>query len=169
MLTEVLMASDDIFDTVAPAISLADFATLERVLGHVLPAAFKQHYLRYNGGAPTDTLVPGDDVWEPSEVAMFFSIGHPLPNLDSKSEILEHFQTMRKKKVIPDYFLPFAWDPGGNLFGIDLRDETVAYYPIDLFDQSLSETENYKKAHRMVADSFETFLESLEPNPDSNW
>ena len=163
------MADDNVFDTVAPALSNADFAPLERALGQILPEPFKQHYLRYNGGAPTDTEVPGDDVWEPTEVAMFFSIKHFLPGLDAKSEMLEHFQTMRAKNIIPDYFLPFAWDPGGNFFGLDLRDGTVAYFPTDLFDPSLSEVENYTKAKRTVAKSFEHFLQILEPNPDANW
>lgn len=163
------MVEDNVFDAVAPAISLADFDDLERLLGRALPDTFKQHYLRYNGGAPTDTQVPGDAKWEPTEVAMFFSVKNPLPGLDSKSEILEHFQSMRAKKVIPDYFLPFAWDPGGNFFGLDLRDQSVAYYATDLFDPTLSETENYSNAQRTVANSFKAFLESLEPNPDATW
>lgn len=163
------MAEENIFDTVAPAISSTDLDDLERALGHDLPDAFKQHYLRYNGGAPTNTQVPGDAKWEPAEVAMFFSVRYPLPGQDSRSEILAHFEAMRQKKVIPDYFLPFAWDPGGNFFGLDLHDETVAYYATDLLDPSLDETENYRKARRTVADSFKDFLENLESNPDADW
>ena len=66
------MADANVFDTVAPALSIEDFVPLERALGCILSEPFKQHYLRYNGGAPTNTQVPGDDVWEPTEVAMFF-------------------------------------------------------------------------------------------------
>ncbi|MGW8391838.1 SMI1/KNR4 family protein [Pseudoduganella sp. HUAS MS19] len=163
------IAENNVFDTVAPAISMAEFGDLERAVGHPLPESFKQHYVHYNGGAPTDTLVPGDDVWEPTDVAMFYSIKHPLPGQDDTSEMLNHFRAMRAKKVIPDFFLPFAWDPGGNFFGLDFRDETVAYYATDVFDPTLSEAENYKKAQRRVAKSFEHFLEILEPNPDASW
>ncbi|MEJ7807447.1 MAG: SMI1/KNR4 family protein [Telluria sp.] len=163
------MADDKVFDSVAPALSASDFVPLERALAHKLPAKFKQHYLRSNGGAPTDTQVPGDDVWEPTEVAMFFSIKNRLPGLDAKSEMLVHFQAMRAKNIIPDYFLPFAWDPGGNFFGLDLRDGTVAYFATDLFDSGLNEDENYTKAKRTVAKSFEHLLQILEPHPDANW
>jgi hypothetical protein len=163
------MAKNNVFDTVAAAISLADFGDIERATGHPLPDAFNHHYLQFNGGAPADTQVPGDATWEPTEVAMFYSIKYPLPGLDLRSEMLQHFSAMRAKKVIPDYFLPFAWDPGGNFFGLDLRDGTVAYYPVDMWDPTLDEAQNYKKAARTVASSFETFLENLEPNPDANW
>lgn len=163
------MAKNNAFDTVAPAISMTEFGDLERAVGHRLPDSFKQHYIRYNGGAPIDTQVPGDDVWEPTDVAMFYSIKHPLPGQNDTSEMLNHFQAMRAKRVIPDFFLPFAWDPGGNFFGLDLRDETVAYYATDVLDPKLSDLENYKRAHRRVAKSFEHFLEILEPNPDASW
>jgi len=163
------MADCNVFDTVAPAISMADFGDLERALGHLLPESFKQHYIRNNGGAPTDTQVPSDDAWEPTDVAMFYSIKHPLPGQDSTSEMLNHFQAMRAKRVIPNFFLPFAWDPGGNFFGLDLRDGAVTYYATDVFDPALSEAENYKKAQRHVAKSFGHFLEILEPNPDASW
>ncbi|MCU6501752.1 hypothetical protein LPN04_28560 [Rugamonas sp. A1-17] len=76
---------------------------------------------------------------------------------------------MRAKRVIPDFFLPFAWDPGGNFFGLDLRDESVAYYATDVFNPKLSDAENYNSAQRRVAKSFEHFLEILEPNPDESW
>src|SRR5689334_20830878 len=64
MLMENQMAEDNIFRSVAPAISPADFDDVEREIGQPLPDAFKQHYLRFNGGAPTNTEVPGDAVWE---------------------------------------------------------------------------------------------------------
>ena len=163
------MADATVFDTVAPALSIADFVPLERALGGILSVPFKQHYLRYNGGAPTNTQVPGDDVWEPTEVAMFFSIKHTLPGLNASSEMLEHFQTMRSRNIIPDYFLPFSWDPGGNFFGLDLLDGTVAYLATDLFDPGLSEVENCTEAKRTVAKSFEHFAQILQPNPGANW
>lgn len=163
------MANKNPFSTVAPAISMADFGDLERAVGRLLPESFKQHYVRYNGGAPTDTQVPGDDDWEPTDVAMFYSIKHPLPGQDESSEMLNHFQAMRSKKVIPDFFLPFAWDPGGNFFGLDLRDGAVAYSATDVFDPALNEAENYKNSQRRVAKSFEHFLEILQPNPDASW
>lgn len=163
------MANDTDFDTLAPAIAMADFEALEQALGRPLPAAFKQHYLRYNGGAPSDTQVPGDDAWEPTEVALFNSVKYPLPGQGASSEILHHYQAMLAKHVIPDFVLPFAWDPGGNLFVLNLRDATVAYYPTDMFDPALDAAGNFAKAMRTVATSFEQFLDNLEPNPDANW
>ena len=83
--------------------------------------------------------------------------------------MFEHFKAMRAKNVIPDFFLPFAWDPGGNFFGLDLHDGTVAYFATDMYDPTFSEVENYNKGKRTVARSFENFLQILEPNPDTNW
>jgi cell wall assembly regulator SMI1 len=163
------MANDTCFDTSAPAIAMADFDALEQALGRPLPEAFKQHYLRYNGGAPSDTQVPGDSVWEPTEVAMFNSIKFPLPGQGASSEMLHHYQAMVAKQLIPDVVLPFAWDPGGNLFVLDLRTASVAYYPTDMFDPALDAAGNFAKAQRTVATSFEQFLHNLEPNPDANW
>ena len=163
------MRKNQVFETVAPAISAADVDAVERAIGQTLPAAFKRHYLRFNGGVPADSQVPGDATWEPAEIAMFFSIKHPLPGQDSTSELLRHFLDMRAKKVVPRYFLPFAWDPGGHFFGLDLRDGTVAYYPTDTWDAGLSESQNYQQAARTVASSFEAFLDNLEPNPDAIW
>lgn len=79
------MEDQNVFDSVAPALSISDFAPLEKAVGLVLPGPFKQHYLRYNGGSPTDTQVQGDDAWEPTDVAMFFSIKYPLPKQGAES------------------------------------------------------------------------------------
>lgn len=36
------MADDNVFDSPAPALSMSDFAPLEKVVGHVLPESFKR-------------------------------------------------------------------------------------------------------------------------------
>ena len=100
---------------------------------------------------------------------MFNSVKFPLPGQDASSEMLHHYQAMVAKRVIPDVVLPFAWDPGGNLFVLDLRTASVAYYPTDMFDPALDAAGNFAKAQRTVATSFEQFLHNLAPNPDASW
>jgi len=99
MLTENQMAEDNIFHSVGPAISPADFDDVEREIRQPLPNTFKQHYLRFNGGAPTNTEVPGDAVWEPTEVAMFYTIKHPLPGQDSRQKYSSIFRPCGQRKL----------------------------------------------------------------------
>ena len=153
------MALGNSFDMTAAAICITDFVELERAIGRPLPSSFKQHYLHFNGGAPFASQVPGNDGVESLDVAMFSPIKHALLG-DAALELLRHYQIMRAKRVIPNYFLPFAWDPGENFFGLDLRDDTVVYYEPSLFSPAVAG--NYMRAQRHIAKSFEYFLEILE-------
>jgi hypothetical protein len=60
--------------------------------------------------------------------------------------------------------LPFAFDPGGNFFCLDLHEGSVHFYATDAFDPSQSVAENFLKAQRRLADSFGIFMGNLIPN-----
>lgn len=144
-----------------------DLDACETVLTHKLPAEFRQHYLKCNGGIPEDNLFPGNDEWEPLEVTGFYPIKNKKSATDSQSSLLvEHYHLMRAKEVIPDRMLPFAFDPGGNFFCLDLHDGSVHFYATDGFDPTLSVVENFIKAQRRLASSFQIFMGDLTHNPE---
>jgi len=143
----------------------ADLDACENVLKHKLPREFRQHYLKYNGGMPDDSLFPGNDQWEPLEIAGFYPIKYKTNIVNPQNSLLvEHYQLMCDKEVIPDRILPFAWDPGGNFFCLDLFNGTVHFYATDGFDPNLSISENFIKAQRPLSDSFKSFMDELTHN-----
>jgi cell wall assembly regulator SMI1 len=148
-------------------IGSADLDACETVLKNKLPSEFRQHYLKYNGGIPEDNLFPGNGEWEPLEVTGFYPIKHKKSVADSESSLLiEHYHLMLGKDVIPDRMLPFACDPGGNFFCLDLHDGSVHFYATDGFDPTLSVAENFVKAQRRLAGSFESFMDDLTHNAE---
>lgn len=143
-----------------------DLDACETVLRHKLPGEFRQHYLKYNGGVPEDSLIPGNEEWEPLEIAGFYPIRHKRSAAGSQSSLLiEHYHLMCAKDVIPDHLLPFAYDPGGNFFCLDLHDSSVLFYATDGFDPAQSVAENFIKAQKRLADSFRIFMDDLTHNP----
>ena len=56
---------------------------------------------------------------------------------------------MNKIGVIPNYLIPFATDPGGNFYSLNMRDNTIYY--------SLTE----EVSHQEIYKSFNSFINSL--------
>lgn len=139
----------------------------EAALEKKLPIPFRQHYLKYNGGIPEDNLFPGNEAWEPLEAAGFYPIKKNRNAANSQNSLLvDHYHFMRSKEVIPENLLPFAHDPGGNFFCLDLADGSVNFYATDGFDPDLSAAENFDKARRRLAGSFDSFMDQLTHNTD---
>jgi hypothetical protein len=147
---------NNLFHGCSQPIEETELDVCEAVLAHRLPGEFRQHYLKNNGGVPEDGLFRGTGEWEPLEVAGFY----PIPIL------AEHYHAMCAKRVIPDRMLPFAYDPGGNFFCLDLHEGSVRFYATDGFDPALSVAENFAKAQRRLAGSFKTFMGELTHNPE---
>jgi hypothetical protein len=143
----------------------ADLDACEALLGRKLPDDFRQHYLRYNGGIPAKALFPANCDWEALEVAGYYPIRRKQGTTEPQfSLLIEHYHLMCTKKVIPVSILPFAFDPGGNFFCLDLHEGSVHFYATDAFDPSQSVAENFLKAQRRLADSFGIFMGNLIPN-----
>lgn len=155
------------FHSCSQPIGNSDLDACETILKRKLPSDFRQHYLKYNGGIPEDNLFPGNDEWEPLEVTGFFPIRHKKSAADPQSSLLiEHYHLMCAKDVIPDRMLPFAYDPGGNFFCLDMEEGSVYFYATDAFDPTLSVADNFLKAQRRLADSFEVFMGHLIHNSE---
>ncbi len=92
-----------------------DLQRFERRLGLVLPEDYKAFLLLNNGGRTTLYVLRAGNVG-PVIVNDFFGLDPGSP-LDLDDNVLSY------KGRVPAGFLPFANDPGGNVFLLALADE----------------------------------------------
>ncbi|HEM7889322.1 MULTISPECIES: SMI1/KNR4 family protein [Burkholderia cepacia complex] len=159
------------FANCASGISVVDFENVEKDLGYTLPVAFRVQYLASNGGNPVNALFKNEDCGEPLEVVGFYPIKYNTSAYETKdSLLLEHYRVMFGRGVIPANLLPFAHDPGGNFFCIDMSDGEVVFYATDALDPDLSAEENHAAVQIVLASSFESFMNQLsgDANFDSS-
>lgn len=148
------------FSDCETAITSADLDQMESVIGKKLPDAFRNHYLKYNGGMPERTYWQSDDLEEPAEVSVF----KPISN--GESTVLSTYQLMLEKKVIPAHLLPFANDWGGNFFCLNLDTGAVSYFTTDTFDSDLSPEENHAESEHRLCSNFLRFVQGLIDDGD---
>nr|WP_232916696.1 SMI1/KNR4 family protein [Pseudomonas corrugata] len=142
------------------ALTPADLDQLESMIGKKLPAPFRNHYLKYNGGMPERAYWVSEDFFYPIEVATFKPIAH------GESTVLFTYQLMLKKQVLPAHLLPFANDWGGNFFCLNLDTEAVSYFTTDSFDSDLSPEENQAQSEKLVCSNFLRFVQGLIDEED---
>jgi cell wall assembly regulator SMI1 len=147
------------FTNLAQPINGGDLKALEKAIGASLPASFKTHYLKYNGGLPENTYWLEPDTGEDFEVAEFKSIS--VSGDDNTPSILSTYKSMIQKNVLPPRLLPFANDWGGNFFCLDTETEAVKFFATDSFDPERSMVENQKHAERYLCSDFDKFVENL--------
>ncbi|RDU95217.1 SMI1/KNR4 family protein [Trinickia dinghuensis] len=146
------------FSKCGPEITRSDIEKLEGDLGVLLPEAMQNHYLKFNGGMPTLDWFPMTDDWDAIWVHEFL----PIATQDGeKSTIQSIHAQVADKAGYPRSLIPFAVDPGGNLFSVDADSGAVHYWLTDTYDETLPDAENRLKADRHLTDSFEQFLTSL--------
>lgn len=129
-----------------------DVEKIEERLSVKFPESFVNHYMRYNGGVPDLDWIPGVDNFEPTIVQEFYPMFTDGISYDLKGEcMLEHYFKMLEMNVIRKELLPFAVDPGGNFYALNLIDETIHYVL----------TEGKGEGGRIVSNDFSSFLNSL--------
>ncbi|MGS0897313.1 SMI1/KNR4 family protein [Burkholderia stagnalis] len=150
------------FMNCAAKINESDFDKVEKELGFKLPVVFRDHYLANNGGNPSDTFFICGDGEENFEVVGFYPIKYNTSAYETKDSLLvEHYEAMLGRGVIPVNLLPFAHDPGGNFFCINMKSGTVVFYAIDAFDPSASPQENHLENQAELTNSFDIFMQHL--------
>ena len=137
------------FEGAGPKLSMDDLKNLERKLEVALPSSFIDFYLRFNGGQPTLDWVPGSLRLEPTIVQEFYSI-NPLGSSQESEDIYSHYERLVKKSLISKNTLPFAVDPGGNFYALDLISKKITYI--------ITEGQFQK---REISKSFSEFIQSL--------
>ena len=154
------------FVNCAEKISVVDFENIERDLGCTLPVEFRMQYLTRNGGNPVNALFKNEGGGEPLEVVGFYPIKYNTPAFDTADSLLiEHYKMMFARGIIPANLLPFAHDPGGNFFCIDMDNGSVVFYATDAFDPELSVKGNHIALQTMLASSFISFISQLSRDP----
>jgi hypothetical protein len=116
-----------------------------------LPGSLRRQLLEQNGGAPWQEFcvrLPGGTF---EVVASFFGVGMA----DQSLELAWMVATFAGR--VPDGMLPFADDPGGNLYLLH-EDGSVWFWD--------HEQEGHPEALMPVADSFDGFIAALLPCPE---
>jgi hypothetical protein len=117
--------------------------------GMKLPDALRRQLLEQNGGGPRSDYyvrLPNGSV---EELFSFFGLSMP----DISSELAWVAETLEDR--VPQGMLPFADDPGGNLY---LLDEVGSVWFWD------HELEGRPEAVVRVSDSLDDFLQALAPD-----
>ncbi|MBK1818599.1 SMI1/KNR4 family protein [Burkholderia orbicola] len=135
-----------------------DIERLESDLGVQLPEAMKDYYLKFNGGMPVLDWFPMEGDWEPIWIHEFLPIGTQGA---SNSNVQSIYARVAGKGGYPRTFVPFAIDPGGNLFCVDTDSGAVHYWLTDTYDETLTDLEIRQKADRRLTNSFDQFINSL--------
>ena len=153
------MNTELVFERSAPNLTREDIAQAEEAMNITLPPQFVEHYLRHNGGVPSKSYVLNDDTEEYIEVSVFSPLHYKLQNSDG-STIEETYNDFKKRRIIPEDYLPFARDWGGNLFCIHLDNQQIVYILMDMG----AFTQDHVS---VIALSFGTFLAALIPEEET--
>jgi hypothetical protein len=138
-----------------------DLDDIARSVGSSLPESFRSHYARWNGGMPSLDWFPAHTDFEPIWIHEFLQIQGKRADSASGSSIQSVYAMAVAKGLLPKSVLPFAIDPGGNFFCLDVTDGSVSYWLNDVWDANLSVDANHANARRVLSDSFDSFLTAL--------
>lgn len=135
----------------AKQLTLNDIREIEAKLNIVLPKQLIEHYLKFNGGTPDKPFFYSAVSDIETSVHAFL----PMKYTDQIGYTLEDgYLDFRNRKVIPEKFLPFAHDAGGNPFCINLENGHVVIIWLDLGEVN-------DEAIRFLTNDFDEFLNAL--------
>ncbi|WP_107878759.1 SMI1/KNR4 family protein [Neisseria animaloris] len=143
---------------------------IEHELKIKLPHEFIEHYVKWNGGYPNKSLFYNENVdFDEIEIKDFipFLYAHDFqddPDFTLEGRVVSEWQN----NEIPQYFLPFGLDWGGNYFCLNLNNQNIYYFTRDYWDENLSNDENFQKNSTKISNSFNEFLQCLQENPDDD-
>ncbi|NBB21356.1 hypothetical protein GVN20_18465 [Runella sp. CRIBMP] len=150
------------FETEIPT-SEEEIKAFEKRYDITLPEEYKKHLLEYNGGYPERGVMPKRKAGK-SYDAFNTMLNYFLAIYDGKHNNLERtFNNVKER--IPKGFLPFANDPGGNLFCISCSIEDFGYiYIWDLESEHEGRKVNDRKREdiKFVCKSLKELLDLLE-------
>ncbi|RIY35307.1 SMI1/KNR4 family protein [Capnocytophaga canis] len=134
-------------------ISQMDIELLEKKISKKLPIDFVNQYLLSNGGIPSKTYfyVENDDDYV--EISFFIPIKYPSDKLANM--IVEESYNKLVQIGMPNYYIPFALDWGGNYFSIDTTNNNIILLLTDLGEFS-------EKSIKYLSQDFKDFIDNLE-------
>jgi cell wall assembly regulator SMI1 len=152
---------ENIFTNCEKEISEKEIRLVEQDLGIKLPDDFKDHYRRYNGGQPQNTILL-DPIYEYHEVGYFMPLLYCKDSEDNPNSTLNGRAKVEwNEKSLPPSLLPFAFDWGGNYFCIDHKNGHIFYFLKDVWSENISIEKNWEINTVYVAASLKLFIENL--------
>ncbi|MCO6536522.1 MAG: SMI1/KNR4 family protein [Gilliamella sp.] len=155
-------ASNKFYDS-EQAINTADLNEVEKLLKIKIPVQLRQFLLHHNGG------MPENNAWlDPEGEFEWVAIHELIPvkyykKFNNNKNYLMPFKAadLWGRKLLPETFLPFAIDAGGNYFCIDINNGKIYYYTLDTWSDNLSLTDNQDKSTLFLCNSFNEFISKL--------
>jgi hypothetical protein len=141
-------------------VSEIEIERIERRWGFIFPEEYKSFLLKHNGGFPPilNMFKFEDGDYGDSLVDWFLAI------YDGKHDNFEHYYEVYKVKEqrLLENLVAIAHDPGGNLICLSVvgEDRGAVYF----WDHEKEEDVATSRNVRLIAPSFNEFLEKLEPN-----
>lgn len=129
------------------------YRIIRKKISKKLPIDFVNQYLLSNGGIPSKTYfyVENDDDYV--EISFFIPIKYPSDKLANM--IVEESYNKLVQIGMPNYYIPFALDWGGNYFSIDTTNNNVILLLTDLGEFS-------EKSIKYLSQDFKGFIDNLE-------
>lgn len=135
------------FEQTEQQLTTAELAAFEQQFNIKLPMAFKEHYLKHNGGYPPYEYVKG--------IANVLTINGFYPIKYGRLPVEKIIADYGKNGIVFDGKIPFAYDNGGNMYLISLEADTYGH--IFIIETEFLEDKNYT----LVSKSFTDFLGSF--------
>ena len=135
------------FEQYEQKLTAEELAAFEQQYNIALPKAFKEHYLKYNGGYPPYENVKGKD--------HLFTINGFYPIKYGALSVEKIISDYEKSGVVFDGKIPFAYDNGGNIYLVSVAQDTCGY----IYIVEAECVEN--KAFVLVSETFTDFLNSF--------
>jgi cell wall assembly regulator SMI1 len=131
------------------SLTLEEIQGFEKKFNVKLPKEFISLYLKYNGGIPTHEYYNG--------YALIYYM--PIKYGKETNSIDYKMISLKEAELLPDGFLPFAYDSGGWYFALDLNETNYGAVYVIRNDMA----DDYPV---FVAPSFKELLEGLTLEDD---
>jgi len=128
-----------------------DISKVELKFNFTYPNDIRNHFLQYNGGEPLMYIFVDQDGDE-FIVQQFIPIKYGHRTIDAL------LNNLRNENILPNWLIPFADDPGGDLFCISLSQET--YGQIFIWEHEV--IDNDENPAYFISESLEQFINSLQ-------
>ena len=142
-------------------LTLEKLKEFEQTFGIKLPDDYRSFLLKYNGGVPEPGIVDFIEHGEnQSDVVNYLCGIHSGEYWAS----LEWYMDMYKGRI-PAGFIPFGYDPGGNLYLISVEGEHPGkvYFWDHENEAGIFDEEPGLKNMSFISNSFTEFLDKLRP------
>ena len=132
-----------------------DFIQIESKYNFKFPKEVKELYMEFNGGEPEKYIYIDED-GDDYVVQKILSIKYSEKFTNTLEGYIESF---RRDNIIPNWLIPFGYDPGGNIYCFSLQNDEFG--TIYFWDHEYDENEDIDDHLIYLCDSILEFVNSL--------